>query len=243
MNNEQKVALVTGGNRGLGFETCRQLGRQGFKVILSSRDIDKGKEKEDILRAEGLDVFAMQLDVTDPDNILTVKSKIEEKYKRLDVLINNAGLMLDPLPEKGKTPSKSLQQYQETFRDTMDVNVIGAFLMCEAFTTMMRRQNYGRIVNVSSILGQMSSISTGGFPAYRISKVGLNAVTLYFSSYFRGFNVLINSISTGWVKTDMGGYTATRSLEEGTQTIIWAATLPDNGPNGSFLHDKEPISW
>lgn len=227
-----RVALVTGGNRGLGLETCRELAKIGLKVILTSRDEAKGKEQVDEINVQGLDVSFLRLDTDDEKSIQEAVMWVKEKFKKLDVLINNAGILLDA---KVKTDKKILAK-------TFETNVIGPYLLIEAFLPLMKENHYGRIVNVSSQAGQLATMGTE-FPAYRISKAALNAVTAIFAAKLHGTNILINSVCPGWVKTDMGGPSAPRSLEEGVETIVWAATLPDHSSSGCFFYDKNKIMW
>ena len=241
---QSTIALVTGGNRGLGFEACRQLAQRGLKVILASRDLQKGEIKAQELKDEGLDVTALQLDVADWNSIKTVYEEINSEWKRLDVLVNNAGILIDQ--EQEHPP---VYQTEEEWRirwdnlqKTLQTNVVGAFELCDRFGPLMKKQRYGRIVNVSSGLGQLNQM-LDGFTSYRISKAALNAVTRIFSAQFKEFNVLVNSICPGWVKTDMGGPQAPRSLDEGVKGIIWAATLPNEGPTGGFFRDGKEIEW
>lgn len=237
-----KIALVTGGNRGLGFETCRQLSKLGYRVLLTSRDWGKGRTAAEALRAEGHQVDFQQLDVTKDDSIATVKTFIEKEYTRLDVLVNNAGVFLDSSRAGEFKETASLEIPAETVRKTFEINALGAYRLCQFFVPMMKKTRYGRIVNVSSGMGQLGEMEKG-WPAYRISKTALNAVTRVFSEEVKGTGILVNSICPGWVKTDMGGPEADRSLEEGVDTIVWAATLPDDGPTGGFFRDRQPISW
>jgi NAD(P)-dependent dehydrogenase (short-subunit alcohol dehydrogenase family) len=242
--SEKRLALVTGGNRGLGLETCRQLAQKGFQVLLASRDLMIGEKKAHELQAEGLDVHSFQLDVADPNSIKRIYDEIRNRWNRLEVLVNNAGILIDQ--EQESTEVHHLEDlfrlHRENILHTFQVNVLGAFELCDRFGLLMQEQRYGRIVNVSSGLGQLSQMQDG-FTAYRISKAALNAVTRIFASKFKDYDVLVNSICPGWVKTDMGGPQAPRSIEEGVLGIIWAATLPENGPTGGFFRDGKLIEW
>jgi NAD(P)-dependent dehydrogenase (short-subunit alcohol dehydrogenase family) len=226
----KRVALVTGANRGLGLETCRQLARQGYTVILGSRDEAKGRAAAAELARERLEVVPRALDVSSTESITALAHAIEREFGRLDVLVNNAGI----LPKD--------EERIEVIRETMETNVYGPYQLCQALVPLMRKGGYGRIVNVSSGMGQLSDME-GGWPAYRISKTALNAVTRIFAAETAGSGILVNSICPGWVKTDMGGADAERSIPEGADTIVWAATLPENGPTGRFFRDREPIEW
>ena len=235
----KKVAVVTGANRGLGFETCRQLAKQGIEVILTSRDEAKGKAAAEKLQAEGLDVKFHLLDVTSLDSIEHLAQFIRNEFGRLDILVNNAGIALDFVfgPEGSIFNSKI-----ETLQKTIETNIYAPLLLCQALIPLMKANNYGRVVNVSSGAGQLQDMQTG-YPAYRISKTALNAVTRIIANELKETNILVNAVCPGWVKTDMGGPNAPRSLEEGVDTIVWLATLPDDGPTSGFFRDRKPIPW
>jgi len=231
----QGTALVTGANRGLGFETCRQLARQGLHVVLTSRDETKGRQAAERLRAEGLEVRHERLDVTRDDDVERVCRTLTSG-EGLDVLINNAGI----LAEDHQTGA--FETEIETLRTTMETNVYGVFRLCQAVIPHMRERGYGRVVNVSSSMGQLATMGASS-PGYRISKAALNAVTRIFAAEAEGSNVLVNSVSPGWVRTDMGGPSAPLSVEEGVETIVWLAALEDGGPNGKFFRSKREIVW
>ncbi len=230
-----RVAIVTGGNRGLGLETCRQLARLGMQVILTSRDASKGRAAVEALAAEGLDVEHRPLDVTRFADVEALRSWVVERFGRLDVLINGAGIM----PEHG---AGVLDMEADALRLTIETNTIGPARLCLAFVPLMKTAGYGRVVNVSSSLGQLARMG-GGYASYRISKAALNALTRTLAAEVKGSNVLINSVCPGWVRTEMGGPDAPKSPEQGVETIVWAATLPDDGPSGEFLRDRGPINW
>ena len=230
-----RIAIVTGGNRGLGLETCRQLARRGHQVILTSRDPAKGRAAAKELKGEGLDVVPLPLDVTSLKSITSLKESVTAEFGRVDVLINNAALYLDE--------GRSVFEVElDTFRTTIETNVYGPLALCQTFVPLMVQRGYGRVVNVSSRSGQLSSMEDDT-PAYAMSKAALNALTVLVADAVRGRNVLVNSVCPGWVRTDMGGPRAPRSIEEGADTIVWAATLPDGGPTGGFFRDRTPIPW
>jgi NAD(P)-dependent dehydrogenase (short-subunit alcohol dehydrogenase family) len=231
----KRIALVTGANRGLGLEASRQLVTKGYHVILTSRDEKKGKAAAEKLKQSG-EVTFHPLDVTNEKSITALFNFVKTEFKRLDVLINNAGI----LPDTGN--ASTLQAKLETLRAAVETNTFGPFLMTQKFLPLMQQNNYGRIVNVSSGMGQLSEME-GGYPGYRISKTALNAVTKIFAAETEGSDILINSVCPGWVKTDMGGPGAERSVDKGAETIVWLATLPENSPNGLFFRDKEQIPW
>lgn len=231
----QRIALVTGGNRGIGFAVCKGLAQVGLKVILGSRDEAKGEEAVKALGKQGFSVDTHQLDVTDTGNISAIEEYITKQFGRLDVLINNAAVHLDKGQSFVNIPVEVVHQ-------TFEVNLYGALRLCQAFIPMMRKQKYGRVVNVSSNMGSLSQMSERSV-AYRTSKAAINALTRVIASEVKGHNIKVNSMSPGWVRTDMGGPSAPRSPEEGADTILWLATLPDDGPTGGFFKDREPIPW
>lgn len=231
-----KVAVVTGANRGIGQEICRELAQQGIHVVLTSRDAAKGKAASDKLVAQGLPVEFHPLDVTNASSIDALAAFLREKFEGVDILVNNAGVLLDP---RG---SRLLDSKIEIYRDTFETNVLGPLQLTQALLPLMKKRSYGRIVNVSSGQGQLSEMSSGT-PAYRISKTALNALTRIVAAETRATNILVNSMCPGWVRTDMGGPNASRTVEEGADTAVWLATLPDGGPTGGFFRDRKPIPW
>lgn len=231
-----KTAVVTGANRGIGFEICRQLAQYGMRVVLTSRDAVKGRAACDKLVAQGLQVEYHALEVTAPQSIMALAAFLQEKFGGADVLINNAGIMIDP---RG---SRLLDSSVETYRDTFEVNVLGPLQITQALLPMMKKRKYGRIVNVSSGQGQLADMGSGT-PAYRISKTALNALTRITAAETRATNILVNAMCPGWVRTDMGGPNAMRSIEQGADTALWLATLPNDGPTGGFFRDRAAIPW
>jgi NAD(P)-dependent dehydrogenase (short-subunit alcohol dehydrogenase family) len=226
-----RTALVTGANRGLGLETARRLGLEGYRVVLGARDRGKGEAAAEELRAAGVDASALELDVTAPDT--AALAAVEA-----DVLVNNAGI----IPESG-LPSRSFFDVPpEVVLRGFENNTLGAYRVAQAVVPGMRERGFGRVVNVSSGMGQLSDMN-GGSPAYRLSKTALNALTRILADELRGTNVLVNSVCPGWVRTDMGGPHARLPVEEGADTIVWAATLPDGGPTGGFFRKREAIPW
>lgn len=239
---EKRIAVVTGGNRGIGLEACRQLARAGLKVILTARDKAKGEEAADGLKKEGLDVSAAALDVSSPESIRAFADQMNREYGRVDVLVNNAGVLIDQGWQGTKGSPSIFAARLEDIRATMDTNVYGVLLLIQAFAPGMRERQYGRIVNLSSGMGQLSDMG-GGYPAYRLSKVALNGLTRIAAAELAGSNVLVNTMCPGWVRTEMGGPNATRTVEEGADTITWLAMLPDGGPSGKFFRDRKEIPW
>ena len=236
-----KIAIVTGGNRGIGLETCRQLGRLGMHVILCARNADKGRAAAEELQGHGLNVEFQQLDVTSAEQVEALALRLQERFGRVDALVNNAGVFPDPF-SSGMPASSVLNASIDTLREAMETNLYGALRMCQAFVPTMLKQNYGRVVNLSSGMGQLSDMN-GCCPGYRTSKTALNALTKSLADELQGTDVLVNSLCPGWVRTDMGGPNATRDVVEGADTVVWLATLPDGGPSGGFFRDRKPIPW
>lgn len=232
----QKIAVVTGGNRGIGFEICRQLAQQGVHVLLTSRDAVKGRAACAKLRAEGLPVSYRRLDVTDARAIRALPAWIEKTFGSVDILVNNAGILIDP------HGSRFLGSSLNTYRATLETNVFGPLLLTQALLPLMMKHYYGRIVNMSSGLGQLSEMGAGT-PAYRMSKTALNVVTRIAAAETRGTNILVNSLCPGWVKTDLGGPSAPRTAAQAAANAVWLATLPEGGPTGGFFRDRKLIPW
>ena len=232
-----RVAVVTGANRGIGLEICRQLGRRGgIRVFLTARNETKGRAAAEKLRDEGLEIEFYPLDVTIEQDINTFAGWLEGTCKRCDILVNNAGIVADP---RG---SRFLDSRPAVYRQTLDTNFFGPLLLSQALVPLMKKNRYGRIVNVSSGQGQLSDMGAGT-PAYRVSKTALNALTRVLAAESKGSGILVNSMCPGWVRTDMGGPGAPRTVEQGADTAVWLATLPDDGPNGGFFRDRKPIAW
>ena len=232
---EQRIALVTGGNRGIGMEVCRQLAALGISVIMGSRDQEKGVAAAKQLAAGGLVTEVRQLDVASVQSIRECMNWVRRDIGRLDILVNNAGIMLE---EDEDDPLEEL----EIVRDTMQTNVYGPFLLSRLAVPIMKSRRYGRIVNLSSGMGSLAEIGAGYF-AYRLSKAGINVLTRVVAAETEGMGILVNSVDPGWVQTGMGGRSATRTVEKGAETVVWLATLPDSGPTGTFFRDRKPIAW
>jgi NAD(P)-dependent dehydrogenase (short-subunit alcohol dehydrogenase family) len=232
---QESLALVTGANRGIGLEVCRQLASKGLRVVLASRDQKKGLSAQKDLAASGLPVVYHELDVADVASVERLRANIENEYGRLNVLVNNAGVYQDE--------GVSVFEVEEkTVHATLEVNLFGAFRMCRAFVPLMRQSGYGRIVNVTSGLGSFAEMK-GATAAYRISKTALNALTCIVADEVRQFGIKANAGCPGWVRTEMGGSNAPRTVEEGADTIVWLATLPDDGPPGGCFRDRKPLAW
>lgn len=233
---EKRVALVTGANKGIGFEICRQLARKELRVILTSRDAKKGLRAQKALTKEGLDVLCRELDVTRRRSVTALARYLSKEHGRVDVLVNNAGILID------KSSTSVLDEKEDVFHATLETNFFGALRVCQAVVPLMRTHDYGRVVNLSSGLGQLDEMGDGN-AAYRTSKTALNTLTRMVATATADDNILVNSMCPGWVRTDMGGPAASRSVEKGAETAIWLATLPDSGPTGGFFRDKKPILW
>lgn len=230
-----RIALVTGANRGIGFEVCRQLAERGFTVLLTARDAAKAKTAAEKLKSSGR-VEPLVLDVADPASIERAAADVAKLHGHLDVLVNNAGINYDTWETAANA------KIDETVMETIATNLLGPWRMCQAFLPLLRKSRAARIVNVSSESGSLASMGAGP-PAYQVTKAALNALTRTLAGELRGTRILVNSVCPGWVATDMGGAGAPRSVKEGAASIVWAATLPDNGPTGGFFRDGEPLPW
>jgi NAD(P)-dependent dehydrogenase (short-subunit alcohol dehydrogenase family) len=234
--NTPRIAVVTGASKGIGFEICRQLARKGVNVVLTARDEGRGLEATQRLQSQGLNVIFHPLDVTAPAAVRRLARYLETAHGRCDILVNNAGILVD------KRGSRVLDAELATFRRTMETNVYGPLVLTQALVPLMRRHGYGRVVNLSSGLGQLEDMGDGT-PAYRMSKAALNTLTRMFATATSGSGILVNSLCPGWVRTDMGGPHASRGVGKGAETATWLATLPDDGPTGGFFRDKTAIAW
>lgn len=229
-----RVALVTGANRGLGFEVARLLAARGYTVLLGARDPAKGRQAAKRLAGNAGEVVPVTLDVDRPEQVDAAAALIERKYGRLDVLVNNAGGHLDRDARAGSVDVAAVQA-------ALDTHLLGAWRLCRALLPLMRRHGYGRIVNVTSgcATGSPDSI---GYPAYRVSKAALNAFTRALAAELAGSGILVNAVCPGWVATDLGGRGG-RPVEQGATGIVWAACLPEPGINGALLRDGQRIDW
>ena len=236
--SQSKLALVTGAYRGLGFETCRQLAESGYTVILTARDHAQGTRAAAALRDQGGDVRFQPLDVTDEASIESLAAYVRDNFPRLDVLVNNAGIFPDPEP--GSAAASVFEVELDSVRRGFETNTLGPLRLCQVLIPLM--QGRGRVVNVSSGMGQLAEMN-GCCPGYRLSKTALNAVTRIFADELQQTGVKVNSVCPGWVRTAMGGPEAPRPVAEGAAGIVWAATLPDDGPSGGFFRDGLPIPW
>lgn len=233
----KKNILITGASRGLGWATGIALAQAGHKVFFATRQVDKTKQQ--LGDYPQLATEAVYVNFDQRDLITEQAQNILAKAGHIDVLINNAGLFLDG---RDGGDVSALKTKQNTFEETFLTNTLAPALLMQVFLPGMLARNFGRIVNVSSGMGQLSEMA-GGYPAYRMSKSALNALTKSFAAECKGKNVLINSVCPGWVRTEMGGTNATRSIEEGISGIVWAATLPDSGPQAGYFRDGKKLDW
>jgi NAD(P)-dependent dehydrogenase (short-subunit alcohol dehydrogenase family) len=229
------LAIVSGGNRGIGLAVCRQLAEQGHTVLLGSRDRERGQAAAAQLQQAGLAVYAAELDVSNGQSIDDFVADLRQQYSGLAVLVNNAALYLDQGVGVEALP-------EEDYLATLNVNVLGAFRLTKALLPLLRANDYGRIVNVSSGLGQLNGMG-GHSLAYRSSKAALNAFTQVLAQELDSHRFKVNSVCPGWVHTQMGGASAPRSPAQAAAGIVWAATLGADGPTGGFFRDGRRIEW
>jgi NAD(P)-dependent dehydrogenase (short-subunit alcohol dehydrogenase family) len=224
------VSLVTGANRGIGLEVCRQLAGLGHTVLLTARD-----DAAAVAAARGIrGVVPLRLDVTDMSSIAAAASSVRDRFGRLDVLVNNAAITYD-------TWQHAVSADLGVVREAAETNLYGPWQLIEGFLPLLRTSEHPRIVNVSSEAGSLTSMG-GGTPAYTVTKAALNALTRMIAAELRGDHILVNAVCPGWVATDMGG-PGGRPVTDGAASIVWAATLPDDGPTGGFFRDGRPLPW
>jgi len=254
MRNEkhnEKVAFITGANRGLGFETARELGELGTRVIIGSRDAKKGEEAAAKLRKQGIDAETLSFDVNNARDHQKAYDYLAEKYGRLDILVNNAGVWKEGEPVSPTSAPKAASAVSpEILRETFDTNFFATVALTQKLLPLIRKAPAGRIVNVSSILGSLTLQADPASPvysfkafAYDASKAALNAFTIHLAHELRDTKIKVNSAHPGWVKTDMGGPTATMEVSEGGKTSAQLATVPEDGPNGGFFHLGQRVPW
>ena len=228
------VALVTGASRGIGLEVARQLAQKGMTVIMGTRILEKGlAAAEKLPEGEGR-VMPYQLDVTDSKSIDQLAKWVEQEFGHLEILVNNAGILYDTWQ---RASTADLNVVQEAYA----TNTLGAWRVCQALLPLIRQSQSGRIVNVSSGAGSLASMGAGT-PAYSTSKAALNAFTRLLAAELEGTGILVNAVCPGWVATEMGG-AGGRPVADGAAGIVWAATLPNDGPTGGFFRDGQPLSW
>src|SRR5436190_20567271 len=234
MADKSGIALVTGGNRGIGFEVCRQLAERGFTVLLTARDADKARAAAARIKATG-HVEPLALDVSDRRSIERAAAEASKRHDHLDVLVNNAGINYDTWE------TAESADIDGTVMETIRTNLLGPWRVCQAFLPLLRKSTAARIVNVSSESGSLAHMGAGP-PAYQVTKAALNALTRTLAGELRHAHILVNAVCPGWVATDMGG-AGGRPVSEGAAGIVWAATLPDKGPTGGFFRDRNPLHW
>ena len=234
MNSDVPVIVVTGGNRGIGFEICRQLACRGAQVILTARKPEAGKEALAKLKSEGLKAAFHPLEVTNEGSVAALRDYLEKTFSRLDVLINNAGIVAD-------SDAAGLEVNLATVRTTLETNTLAPLHLAQMLCPLLRRSPAARIINMSSGMGALSEME-GGYAAYRISKAALNAVTGILAAELRGA-VAVNSMCPGWVRTDMGGPNAERDVAQGADTAVWLALDAPQDLSGKFLRDRKVIGW
>ncbi|MEH7086928.1 SDR family NAD(P)-dependent oxidoreductase [Neobacillus drentensis] len=235
MSKDLKVALVTGGNRGIGYQLVKQLALKGFKVILASRDPQMGHETTKKLKELNLDVSFVVFDVDNQKSIRQAAITVNEQYGRLDVLINNAGVYLDE-------NKKLVAMDPSILERTMATNFFGVYHVIRSFIPIMEVKGYGRIINVSSEYGALSEMPYPGVGAYKLSKLALNGLTQLIAAEVNG-DIKINAVDPGWVSSDMGGPSAPRTPKQAAESILWLASIGPEGPNGGFFRDGNRIEW
>ena len=228
-----RLAVITGANRGIGRELARQLAAAGHTVILTARDRDQARVAAEELASAG-DVIAHQLDVTDPGSAASLAAFLQARWQRLDVLINNAAIHYDTFQQAGSADL-------EIVREALETNLLGAWQLIQVLLPLLKASRHGRIVNVSSEAGSLTNMG-GGIPAYRTSKAALNALTRMLAAELANDRILVNSVCPGWVATDMGG-PGGRPVADGAASVMWAVNLPDEGPSGGFYRDGQPLPW
>ncbi len=229
-----RVALVTGANKGIGYEIARQLGEKGFHVLVGARKAEAGKQAVASLQKSGASAEFIEIDVSDRASIQKAAQTVAAQFDHLDALVNNAAIMEDK--------SNITEVPDELLHHTLRTNTFGPLLVTQAFLRLLTKSPGATVVNMSSGLGQLSDMADT-YPAYSISKTSLNAVTRQFAAVLRDKGVAVNSVCPGWVKTDMGGANAPRTVQQGADTVTWLATDAPRDLTGQFLRDRKVIPW
>jgi NAD(P)-dependent dehydrogenase (short-subunit alcohol dehydrogenase family) len=244
-NAKGKIALITGANKGIGLETARQLGKLGVTILVGARDLAKGEAAAQELRGDGVDARAIKLDVVSDADRTAAAKLIEKDFGHLDILINNAGVMLD-----ARTGNQTSTTSAKVLHDTFETNFFAVVALTQALIPLLRKSDAGRIVNLSSVLGSSTLHATKGSPiydaktfAYDASKTALNSFTIHLAHELQGTKIKVNSAHPGWVKTDMGGEGAQMELVDGAKTSVQHATLGADGPSGGYFHMGETLPW
>jgi NAD(P)-dependent dehydrogenase (short-subunit alcohol dehydrogenase family) len=245
MSEQTKVALITGGNKGIGLETARQLGKLGVTVLIGARDLAKGEAAVAELKKDGVGARAVKLDVLNRADYAAVAKMIEKEFGRLDILINNAGIMID-----GRSGNETSITSQKVLRETFDTNFFAVVELTQTLLPLLRKSGAGRIVNLSSILASLTLHATKGSPiydaktfAYDTSKSALNSFTIHLAHELQGTKIKVNSAHPGWVKTEMGGEGAMMEIVDGAKTSVRLAMLGEDGPSGGYFHMEDALPW
>jgi NAD(P)-dependent dehydrogenase (short-subunit alcohol dehydrogenase family) len=244
----KKVALITGSYKGIGFETARQLGQNGFIVIVSARKGKKAEEAAEKLKDENIEAYSVKLDVTDEKEVDKAYKYIHEKFGQLDVLVNNAGIQLDNESFAAANTVESVSH--KVLKETFESNFFGVVSLTQKLLPLIVKAEQGRIVNVSSIMGSLAMHADKKSPiygvkpfAYNASKTALNQFTLHLAAALENTHVKVNSAHPGWVKTDLGGEQAPMTIEDGAKTIVDLCMIDENGPSGGFIHNGQQLPW
>ncbi len=244
MSEDKKTVLITGANKGLGYETARQLGEKGYTVLVGARDESRGAEAVEKLKSEGFDADFVEIDATNAETIKIAARTVGEKYGKLDVLINNAAIAVDTMGEKASETNLEL------IRKTFDTNFFGVIAITQAFLPLIKKSEAGRIVNVSSGLGSLTQNSDPNWAfsavkplAYNSSKTALNAFTVILAHELKDANIKVNSADPGYTATDLNGNSGTKTVAEGASIIVDLATLDESGATGGYFDDQGVLPW
>lgn len=245
MSQQQKVALITGGNRGIGFETAKGLGELGITVVIGARDLNKGEAAAQTLRASGIDAHVVAYDANNPATADAVYAYLDSKFGKLDILVNNAGVSNEEL-----LTNNSSTVGQDVLKQTFQTNLFAVIELTQKLLPLIKKAPAGRIVNLSSILGSLTLHSLADSPiapakafAYNASKTALNAYTVHLANELAGTPIKVNAAHPGWVKTELGGPHAPMEVVDSNRTSLYLATLAADGPNGGFFHEKDTLPW
>jgi NAD(P)-dependent dehydrogenase (short-subunit alcohol dehydrogenase family) len=245
MSQTSKVAFITGGNRGIGLQSARELGLEGVTVVLGTRDAAKGEAAVKELRKAGITAEAIQYDATRPETDRAVYAYLDKRYGRLDILVNNAAILKEPL-----LAASASSVPVETLRETFEINFFAVVRLTQALLPLLRKSPAGRIVNLSSILGSLTVHSAPESPiapakplGYNASKTALNAFTVHLAAELAGTGIKVNSAHPGWVKTELGGPHAPMEVGDSARTTTRLALLGPDGPTGGYFHENDTLPW